>query len=118
MTDPTAETPGRRFTGGHMLALVCGFFGVVIAVNLTMALFATGSWTGLVVKNSYVASQHFNEELMNAAARKMCSAGRVSWPTPAGKSGSPFTSGTGPAFQEQVSPPNSAVPSAPSRTTR
>ena len=69
MTDPTAGSPARQFTGRHMLIVVCSFFAVVIAANLTMALFATGSWTGLVVKNSYVASQQFNEQLMEARAQ-------------------------------------------------
>jgi nitrogen fixation protein FixH len=53
----------REFTGGHMLAILCAFFGVTIAVNLTLAWFANATWTGLVVANSYVASQHFNEGL-------------------------------------------------------
>ncbi|MEZ5812522.1 MAG: FixH family protein [Rhizobiaceae bacterium] len=51
----------RQFTGLHMLAALVTFFGVIIAVNLVMASFATRSWTGLVVKNSYVASQTFND---------------------------------------------------------
>ena len=46
-----------RFTGFHMLACMIVFFGVIVAVNLTMATLASQSWTGLVVKNSYVASQ-------------------------------------------------------------
>ncbi|RNC90640.1 MAG: cytochrome oxidase [Oricola sp.] len=49
------------FTGWHFLAIILAFFGVIISVNLFMAWNATNSWTGLVVKNSYVASQHFNE---------------------------------------------------------
>jgi nitrogen fixation protein FixH len=49
-----------QFTGRHMLFSMIGFFGVIIAVNLVMAVFANTSWTGLVVKNSYVASQEFN----------------------------------------------------------
>lgn len=52
-----------RFTGWHMLACMFAFFGVIIVVNFTMASFASKSWTGLVVKNSYVASQKFNDEL-------------------------------------------------------
>lgn len=45
------------------MALVMGlFFGTIITVNLTLAYFANTSWTGLVVKNSYVASQKFNAE--------------------------------------------------------
>lgn len=46
-----------------MLALMIGFFGLVITVNLVMAFYAAGTWPGLVVKSSYVASQHFNKNL-------------------------------------------------------
>jgi nitrogen fixation protein FixH len=52
-----------RFTGWHMLAILVSFFAVVIAVNLTMAYFARASWPGLVVPNSYVASQSFDRDL-------------------------------------------------------
>lgn len=52
----------REFTGKHMLAIMLAFFGVVFAVNFTMVYFARHSWTGLVVENSYVASQEFNEK--------------------------------------------------------
>lgn len=57
-----------RFTGWHMLAILIAFFGVVISVNVTLAVMANRSWTGLVVANSYVASQQFNEQA--EAARK------------------------------------------------
>ncbi|WP_346433403.1 FixH family protein [Oricola sp.] len=50
----------KQFTGWHMLGVLVLFFGTIIGVNLTMAYFATSSWTGLVVKNSYVESQRFN----------------------------------------------------------
>lgn len=52
-----------KFTGKHMALCMVGFFGVIIAVNLLMATLAKQSWTGLVVKNSYVASQDFNDHL-------------------------------------------------------
>ena len=52
----------QKFTGWHMIGVLVAFFGTIITVNLIMAWFATSSWTGLVVKNSYVASQHFNED--------------------------------------------------------
>lgn len=64
-----AETDKRQFTGRHMLIVVCAFFAVVIAANATMAYFASRSWTGLVVPNSYVASQHYNEKLAAAQAQ-------------------------------------------------
>ena len=50
----------RRFTGWHFTAIITAFFGVVVAVNLTMALFATRTFGGVVVENSYVASQKYN----------------------------------------------------------
>ncbi|WP_027489144.1 FixH family protein [Allorhizobium undicola] len=49
------------FTGWHMLLTICSFFGVIIAVNFTMAWYASHSWSGIVVENTYVASQQFNE---------------------------------------------------------
>lgn len=55
--------PIKEFTGRHMLIIVLLFFGTIISVNIFMATMAIQSWTGLVVKNSYVASQEFNEKL-------------------------------------------------------
>jgi nitrogen fixation protein FixH len=55
------STPGT-FTGRHMWLLAIAFFGVVISVNVGMAIVASTSWTGLVVDNSYVASQEFEEK--------------------------------------------------------
>ena len=54
------------FTGRHMAAILVAFFGVVIAVNITMAVFAGSTFGGLVVENSYVASQRFNGWLEKA----------------------------------------------------
>ncbi len=61
--------PGR-FTGRHMWAILLAFFAVVFAVNMLMAVLAVRGWTGLVVPNSYVASQQFNAVLERAAAQK------------------------------------------------
>lgn len=54
------------FTGWHMLAVVFLFFGTIIAVNVVMAFAATGTFPGLVVGNSYVASQHYDDLLEKA----------------------------------------------------
>lgn len=43
-----------------MVGVMALFFGTIITVNLTLAVFANTSWTGLVVKNTYVESQRFN----------------------------------------------------------
>ena len=58
------------FTGRHMLLTMLAFFGVVIAVNVTMAWFAGSSWTGFVVENSYVASQQFNAKMAETRAQQ------------------------------------------------
>ena len=80
MTAVSHEKRQFQFTGKHMLICMIGFFGVIIAVNLTMAMLASGSWTGLVVKNSYVASQQFNQELAGAQAQREAGyASRVSY---------------------------------------
>lgn len=56
----------RPLTGRHMTAILVAGFGVVIAVNLIMARFAVTTFGGVVVENSYVASQHFNTWLERA----------------------------------------------------
>ena len=58
------------FTGRHMLLTMLAFFGVIIAVNFTMAWFARSSWTGFVVENSYVASQQFNAKMAETRAQQ------------------------------------------------
>lgn len=63
MTDKSAPS---TFTGKHMLAIFVIGFGIVAAVNFTMAGLATGGFHGIVVQNSYVASQKFNGWLQEA----------------------------------------------------
>ena len=60
----------RRFTGWHMMGIMVAFFGVIIAVNFTMAYFATSTFGGKVVDNSYVASQKYNDWLAAAKAQE------------------------------------------------
>jgi nitrogen fixation protein FixH len=51
-----------EFTGRHMLLAMVAFFGVIIGVNVLMAVVSSTTWTGLVVANSYVASQEFQDK--------------------------------------------------------
>jgi nitrogen fixation protein FixH len=51
------------FTGWHMTTILVVFFGIVMAVNFTMARMALGTFGGTVVDNSYVASQNYNRWL-------------------------------------------------------
>jgi len=50
----------RQFTGRHAAMVFVGAFGVIFAVNITLAVFAIKTFPGLEVKNSYVASQEFD----------------------------------------------------------
>lgn len=59
MTDTQANE--RRLTGWHVLGIFVGAFGVIISVNLLLAYSAVSTFPGLEVKNSYVASQTFND---------------------------------------------------------
>lgn len=59
----------RRFTGRHMALIMIAFFGVVVTVNVTMAVFASRTFGGKVVDNSYVATQRFNGWLEQARAQ-------------------------------------------------
>ena len=65
----TASTKGQ-VTGRKVTAIFVVFFGIVMAVNFTMAHFASSTFGGVVVENSYVASQNYNKWLDEAAAEK------------------------------------------------
>jgi nitrogen fixation protein FixH len=67
------EPKEARIEGKHVLFGMVAFFGVIIGVNVTLAVLANTSWTGLSVENGYVASQHFNADL--AAARRQAELG-------------------------------------------
>lgn len=51
----------KQLTGRHVLMIFCGAFGIIIGVNLLLAWSAVSTFPGLEVKNSYVASQQFDE---------------------------------------------------------
>jgi nitrogen fixation protein FixH len=65
---PSPKPAAGRFTGTHMALVLGGFFGVVVAVNILLANLAIASFSGVVVENSYVASQQFNGWLGAARA--------------------------------------------------
>ncbi|MBL4807236.1 MAG: FixH family protein [Rhodobacteraceae bacterium] len=50
----------KPFTGRKMLFVMIAFFGVIISVNMVLMFSAIGTFPGLEVKNSYVASQTFD----------------------------------------------------------
>lgn len=61
-----SKAPRKAFSGWHMTAILVAGFGVVVGVNVTMATLASTTFGGVVVENSYVASQHFNRWLDEA----------------------------------------------------
>lgn len=54
-------TRDKQFTGRHAAMIFVGAFGVIITVNLILAFSAVRTFPGLEVKNSYVASQTFDD---------------------------------------------------------
>ncbi len=51
----------RELKGWHVAAMFGVGFGIIITVNLVLAFSAVKTFPGLEVKNSYVASQQFDE---------------------------------------------------------
>lgn len=62
--------PARPFTGRQFAAIIVAFFGVIVTVNVVMARLAGATFGGVVVENSYVASQHFDRWLKEAASER------------------------------------------------
>jgi nitrogen fixation protein FixH len=73
------RTASNSLSGRGFALIIVAFFGVVVAVNITMARLASATFGGTVVDNSYVASQHFNGWLAQARAQD-----RLGWATPIG----------------------------------
>ena len=65
----------RELNGRHVAIIFVAGFGLVIAVNLLLAVLASRTFTGTVVKNGFVASQNFNRWL--EAGRAQASLGWV-----------------------------------------
>ncbi|NNU78963.1 FixH family protein [Halovulum dunhuangense] len=65
MTDTTGPRP---LTGRKVLAITLTAFGVILAANLSLLWAALGSFPGLEVANSYVASQSFDADRRAQAA--------------------------------------------------
>ena len=58
-----AEPKGFRLTGWHVLAMICGFFGVIIAVDVGMATMAYRTFSGEVADDPYEAGLLYNRTL-------------------------------------------------------
>jgi len=58
---PKSVTP-KLLTGRKVLLIMVAAFGIILAANMAMLFAATGTFPGLVVKNSYVASQGWDRK--------------------------------------------------------
>ncbi|MEO1563735.1 MAG: FixH family protein [Pseudomonadota bacterium] len=58
----------QEIKGRHVLIGFTAAFGIIIAVNVTMAVNAVRTFPGLTTKNSYVASQAFEGDRQSQAA--------------------------------------------------
>jgi len=58
----TQQDTGRPLTGRTVLLVTIGAFAVVVGANMALVYAALGSFPGLEVKNSYVASQSFDRD--------------------------------------------------------
>jgi nitrogen fixation protein FixH len=52
---------GKPLTGRKVFMIFAAAFGVIITVNIVMAVQAVGTFPGLETRNSYLASQQFEE---------------------------------------------------------
>mgnify|MGYP000064798210 CR=1 FL=1 len=56
------QTTAGKMTGKKFLAIMVSAFAVIIGVNLFLAFNAVATFPGLEVKNTYVASQTFDDD--------------------------------------------------------
>lgn len=71
MADVTTKDKKQfKLTGWHFLAIMLSFFAVIVIVNTIFVTRALNAFSGLVVKNSYVASQFYNEKIEQAEKQK------------------------------------------------
>lgn len=68
MTDAT-QTPGFQIRGWHVLLMVVGFFGVVIAVDVTFMMAAYRSFPGQVSVTPYEDGLAYNKHMAQQRAQ-------------------------------------------------
>lgn len=72
MTDTTVKTKKQfKLTGWHFLGIMVSFFAVIVIVNMVFVTRALNAFSGLVVKNSYIASQEYNEKIEQSEKQKL-----------------------------------------------
>ena len=65
---PYVNKPGE-LRGGHVLAAMLAFFGIVIAINIAFSVIAVRTFPGEDEPHSYLQGLHYNETLAARAAQ-------------------------------------------------
>lgn len=60
----TEAKPVKELTGRKVLMILLAAFGIILAVNMTLLYNAVKTFPGLEVKNSYIASQTFDDRAL------------------------------------------------------
>lgn len=63
-----AQAEPKKLTGRKVLLIAVAFFGVILAVNMTLLFSAVSTFPGLETNNSYVDSQTFDQRAREQAA--------------------------------------------------
>jgi len=66
MSISSGAKASKPLTGRRLALIIGGGFAVILTANITLAVFAVESWSGLLARNGYVASQDFNKLLAKA----------------------------------------------------
>lgn len=67
--DSDYRPTGRILTGRMVLAILVGFFGVMLAVNFIFATYAVKTFSGLDADNPYDSGLAYNQEIAAAKAQ-------------------------------------------------
>lgn len=68
--DSDYHPTGRVLTGRMVLAILVGFFGVMLAVNFIFASYAVKTFSGLDADNPYDSGLAYNQEIAAAKAQQ------------------------------------------------
>lgn len=68
LSPPTSS--GWTFTGWHMLFMIVGFFGIIVAVNVFMVVRAVQTFPGEDIKQSYRQGLEYNQTLDKRAVQR------------------------------------------------
>ena len=70
MAEHESSASGFRLTGKKVLAILVGFFSVIIAVNMVMAYVAVSTFSGMQTQRPYEAGLKFNHAISQARVQQ------------------------------------------------